>query len=385
MSVTGQLPEAGAARRLTRLEYTWVAIALLNYGAGLAWQSWENLGFRLVWIALAAAYGLFVLHADRALKLMFGLGAVAGLLMLLDATHVLRLWSDPVDAPPVMALMCLVLVWNIGRHQDALRSAEALSEQQRSLLEHQKRFIQDASHELRTPLTIARGHLELLGSRRGADHDLDVALEEMARLDGIIERLLLLAAAGQPDFLLFREVELEPLLEDVFMRWVDIAPRNWRLGTIPSGRLEMDPDRIRTALDALLENAVRHTEDHARIELRARSCADGGVILEVADRGGGVPAEALEQIFARFGRADPARSRSRGGVGLGLAIVDAIARAHGGSCSVQSLSSGAVFSITLPGFHPSATAVGQPDPGARPGSDPELVTPPGPPPLPATS
>jgi signal transduction histidine kinase len=328
-------------------------VALLNYGAAVIWQSWENMPFRVVWIVLVGAYGLFVLYSDRVLKVVFLVGVGTGFLMVLDANHVIHLWNNPVDAPPVMALMCLVLVWNIGRHQHALHDAELLSRQQSSLLERQERFVQDASHELRTPLTIARGHLELLRSHSGGDHDLDVALEEMTRLDGIIGRLLLLAAASQPDFIRFTDVDLEPLLEDVFVRWVDIAHRTWRLGSIPGGRIRVDPDRIRTALDALLENAVKHTDEHEVIELRAVLTWEGLLLLEVVDHGEGVPEEALGQIFARFARADPARGRSAGGVGLGLAIVDAIAKAHDGRCTVASGSSGSTFALELPGFVPA--------------------------------
>jgi signal transduction histidine kinase len=330
-----------------------VGAALLNYAAALMWQSWESTPFRVVWIGLVAAYGLFVLHSDRVLKVVFLVGVGTGSLMVLDARHVIHLWNNPVDAPPVMALMCLVLIWNIGRHQHALRDAELLSRQQSSLLERQERFVQDASHELRTPLTIARGHLELLRSHSGGDHDLDVALEEMTRLEGIIERLLLLAAASQPDFIRFSEVDLEPLLEDVFVRWVDIAPRTWRLGSVPRGRIRVDPDRIRTALDALLENAVKHTDEHDVIELGAVLTWEGRLVLEVADHGEGVPERALGQIFERFARADPARGRSAGGVGLGLAIVDAIAKAHDGRCTVESSPSGSTFSLELPGFAPA--------------------------------
>ena len=74
----------------------------------------------------------------------------------------------------------------------------------------------------------------------------------------------------------------------------------------------------------------------------------------VADRGGGIPAEAIERIFDRFARADSSRSRAQGGVGLGLAIVDAIARAHGGSCSAANRAGGgALFSLRFPGFLPA--------------------------------
>jgi signal transduction histidine kinase len=354
MSVIALPHSLRSTKRRAGLEHLWIGLALANYAAALIWQSWEGLPFRIVWVGLVAAYGLFVLRADPVLKVVFLLGAVAGTAMLVDALHIIHLWNNPVDAPPVMAVMCLVLVWNARRHQDALRHAGVWSAEQQSLLDRQERFVHDASHELRTPLTIARGHLELLRSRSGEDPDLNVALEEMSRLDGIIEQLLLLAAVGQPDFLRLSQVELEPLLEDVFVRWVDIAPRAWRLGAIPSGRIAIDPDRIRTALDTLLENAVKYTEAHDAIELRARLGDDDVVILEVADQGQGVPAEALQRIFERFGRADPARGRAVGGVGLGLAIVDAIAKRHNGRCTVQSSSMGSVFALELPRFVPVA-------------------------------
>jgi len=76
------------------------------------------------------------------------------------------------------------------------------------------------------------------------------------------------------------------------------------------------------------------------------------VVLEVEDEGCGIEADSLRHIFERFARADPARSRTHGGVGLGLAIVDAIAKAHGGTCAVRSARNGTTFSLRLPGFSP---------------------------------
>ena len=110
---------------------------------------------------------------------------------------------------------------------------------------------------------------------------------------------------------------------------------------------------MRIALDALLENAVKYTEPHETIELRATGLGDD-LVIEVADEGRGVPADALSRIFERFGRADDARTRTNGGVGLGLSIVDAIARAHGGTCTVSARSRGTVFVLRLPGFRPSS-------------------------------
>ena len=168
------------------------------------------------------------------------------------------------------------------------------------------------------------------------------------RINAIVERLLVLAAADQPDFLCVEQVELEPFLEDVFMRWSEVAPRAWRLGPLVHARLVVDRDRVRIALDALLENAVKYTGERDAIELRARGDQSGRILIEVEDEGCGINDEALGRIFDRFARADAARTRASGGVGLGLAIVDAIAKRHGGSCTVRSTPHGSAFALALP-------------------------------------
>ncbi|MGZ4388659.1 MAG: sensor histidine kinase, partial [Gaiellaceae bacterium] len=122
---------------------------------------------------------------------------------------------------------------------------------------------------------------------------------------------------------------------------------------------------LRSALDALLENAVKYTEPGESIELRSRAEAEGVVAIEVADGGRGVPPEAVGRIFERFARADAARTRATGGVGLGLAIVDAIAKAHGGRCSVYSDDEGATFALRLPDFR-SEPAPAPPQPAPLP-------------------
>ena len=211
------------------------------------------------------------------------------------------------------------MAWHARRGAHALSAAEQRAEESRSLLERQERFILDASHELRTPATIARGHLELLRRQVGPAPELDVALDELARMDAILERLFVLAEADQPDFVITTEVDLEPLLEDIFMRWSEVAPRAWRLGPLVQGRLLVDVGRLRTALDALLENAVKYSEPRTAIELRALYEGGGRVSIEVEDEGCGIPEPALERIFDRFARADPAPHaigrRRRAGVG----------------------------------------------------------------------
>jgi signal transduction histidine kinase len=336
----------GTVLRRYRVELLWAAFAAVNYLAMIAWPSWETIPFHFVWISLTLLYGFRVWPIRMTMTILGTVMALTGASIMLDAFRGIQLWGELFEVP-LMAAMFLAMVWHARRRVEAQRIAEGRAEEHRSTLERQERFIHDASHELRTPVTIARGHLELLADH-GQTTELDVALDELRRIDALIERLLVLAAADQPDFLQVDEVEVEPFLEDVFMRWSEVAPRAWRLGPLVCASLFVDPDRLRAALDALLENAVKYTREQDAIELRARRAAGGQVLIEVEDEGCGVDEQALARIFDRFARADAARTRSTGGVGLGLAIVDAIAKAHGGRCTVRNTGHGSVFALELP-------------------------------------
>jgi signal transduction histidine kinase len=342
--------------RRYRVELLWAAFAAANYAAMIAWPSWETIPFHFVWISLTLLYGFRVWPMGATLFVLAIVMTLTGGSIMLDAFRGIQLWGELTEVP-LMAAMFLAMVWHARRRVDALVVAEAEAEERRAMLESQERFIHNASHELRTPLTIARGHLELL-SDQGLAGELEIALDELGRMDGIIERLLLLAAADQPDFLQIEGVELEPFLEDVFMRWSEVAPRAWRLGPLAPGKLLVDPERLRTALDALLENAIKYTDEYDAIELRARIAGPSQVLIVVEDEGCGVQEEALTRIFERFARADAARTRSTGGVGLGLAIVDAIAKAHGGRCMVHNTGHGSIFALQLPAAPPVRASTG---------------------------
>jgi signal transduction histidine kinase len=345
--------------RRYRVELLWLAFAAANYAAMIAWPSWETIPFHFVWISLTLLYGFRVWPMTATLIVLAGVMIATGASIGLDAFHGLQLWGELFEVP-LMAAMFLAMVWHARRRVEAQAIAEGRAEDRHSLLTRQERFIHDASHELRTPVTIARGHLELLRAHGEDAPELDVALDELARIDAIVERLLVLATADQPDFLLTGGVELEPFLEEVFVRWTEVAPRAWRLGPLVAGRASVDVERLRTALDALLENAVKFTGQHAAIELRSRYDGAGQVVIEVEDEGCGVPEDALQRIFDRFARVDAARTRSAGGVGLGLAIVDAIAKGHGGRCTVSSTPHGSIFALYLPGFVPAASRLAAP-------------------------
>jgi signal transduction histidine kinase len=150
-------------------------------------------------------------------------------------------------------------------------------------------------------------------------------------------------------------VDVEELIEESGRRWSVTAPRRWEVRVDAPGVVDADRERIRFALDALVENAVKFTGEGERVAILARA-DDGQVILEVSDGGMGISADEQDRIFDRFARVDDGRARGTGGTGLGLAIVKAIAEAHGGSVSVQSApGSGSTFLMRIPGFAPGYT------------------------------
>jgi signal transduction histidine kinase len=334
-------------RRVHPLDAAWVAFAVANAAAMVRWEAWETVPFHFIWVSLTLLYGLRVWRREATGAVLAAVAAVTGTLILIDIHHSTQEWSELTEVP-LMTAMFVAMVWHARRRQVALVAVERLADERASLLERQERFLHDASHELRTPVTVARGHLEMLDARDGPP-EVRVALDELGRMERLINGLLLLAKGDQPDFVVPCEIDVEPFLEDVFMRWSEVADRAWRLGPVPAGTLRADAEALRTALDALLDNAVKHTESPAAIELRART-RGRSLEIEVTDAGPGIPEEALGRIFDRFGRADPARGRDGGGVGLGLAIVDAIAKAHHGRCTVRTSHAGTTFCLVLPGF-----------------------------------
>jgi signal transduction histidine kinase len=335
------------------VEIGWAAFAVINLLAMIRWERWETIPFHFIWVSLTLVYGFRVWRSNStALTLGFVVVSTA-VLITLDAERGTQTWGELFEVP-LMSAMFLAMVWHARRRQDALGIAERHALQLESLLARQERFLHDASHELRTPVTIARGHLEVLGRTSSeAGPAVEVALDELGRMERILERLLLLARADQRDFIEREVIQLDHFLEDVFMRWSEVAPRAWRLGPLVRGTLHADPEQLRIALDALLENAVKYSEPGDAIELASRS-SGAEIAIEITDEGAGVPEEALALIFDRFTRIDPARTRAQGGVGLGLAIVDTIVKAHGGRSSVRRRGRGSVFVIHLPGFHASS-------------------------------
>ena len=216
-----------------------------------------------------------------------------------------------------------------------------------------RRFVADASHELRTPLAAVRAYAELFG--RGADRrpdDLERAMtgigRESERMTLLVEDLLLLARLDEGRPLERVPVELDEVVAEAVDAAVAVEPdRPVDLEAEPVVVLG-DRDRLRQVLDNLLSNVREHTPAGSPVRVRVGS-ENGLAVVEVADSGPGLTGDEAARVFERFYRSDTSRSRTTGGVGLGLSIVAAVTEAHGGAVTAHSTpGDGATFRITFP-------------------------------------
>ncbi|QWF20618.1 HAMP domain-containing histidine kinase [Nocardioides sp. LMS-CY] len=211
----------------------------------------------------------------------------------------------------------------------------------------QRQFLDDAGHELKTPLTVLRGHLELLDS----DNPADVAetrlllLDEIDRMSRLVGDLILLAKSDRPDFLRLRQVDLDGLTNDLVAKARGLGDRDWVVDEVAEAKVVADEQRLTQAVLQLADNAVKHTHAGDTIAIGS-SATPTQVRIWVRDTGPGVPPEDRELVFERFGRS--AVPPGDEGFGLGLSIVGAIVRAHGGTVAVEDADPpGARFVVTL--------------------------------------
>ena len=331
------------------VDVLWTIFALTNLDFIFMFPGWETIPFHLIWASLTLIYGF------RTWRLGPTLWVLSAVMVLTAAGIAVDVFagSEPVaelTEDPLLALMFLTMAWHAQRRLASVRSHREVSEHNARLLTAQRRFLQDAAHQLRTPITIALGHAELLASAVEGEQeseDIEVIIGELNRLRYISERLLLIAAAGDPAFLHPEPVALDRLIADLVRRWRPTADRSWRIAQLDQVTVQADRERLGLALDALLENAVRHTRDGDAIQLAViRDYPEMPARIIVADTGSGIPANQLPHIFDRFRSGDDGQPR---GTGLGLPLVRTVAKAHGGDVIVRSTyGRGSEFELTLP-------------------------------------
>ncbi|OUL22232.1 two-component sensor histidine kinase [Nostoc sp. RF31YmG] len=221
--------------------------------------------------------------------------------------------------------------------------------------EQEREFVSNVSHELRTPLTIVHGYLQSVLRRQNnltetQQEALETAASETERTIRLLQDLLDLARADS-GYLHFqmKSYVLNDLIEEVVVMAQKYSDR---LITIESTsypiEIKADYSRLKQALLNLIDNAIKYSEAGTPVSIKLNQIYDKAII-QVFDRGYGIPLQYQTRIFERFYRVDESRSQTTGGSGLGLSIVKTLVEAMGGSVSVQSkLGEGSVFTITLP-------------------------------------
>ena len=257
--------------RASRADIAWVVFIGLNLIAMRLIPAWQTVPFLIIWVSLTVMYGFRLWRlGSTVLTVTLVTVATGGLI----GWQVLRGQQDAeyLVEVPLLAIMFVAMVWHARRRQAALVEMKRVSEHNLRLLDQQRQFLQDASHELGTPITIALGHAELI-ERTAPDQatasDARVAVDELQRMRRLANRLLLLASTDTPGFLRLAPVDVAEFLAETLRRWSQ-TPRRWSLGDLAEAVVDADQDRLTVAIDALIENAVRHTSPGGRIELAAR-------------------------------------------------------------------------------------------------------------------
>ncbi|TXK16285.1 cell wall metabolism sensor histidine kinase WalK [Homoserinibacter sp. GY 40078] len=233
------------------------------------------------------------------------------------------------------------------------RAFNAMLDRLQRSFDTQRQLLDDVSHELRTPITIVRGHLELLdpdapGEVTTTRH---LAIEELDRMNGLVDDIALLVKTSRPDFLRREPTDVADLTEQVLRKARALSPAHeWGHAGSAHVSADLDPSRITQAWLQLAENAAKYAPAGTLISIGSvlvREQEGTAVELWVRDHGPGIPQHQLDWIFDRFARVEVGRGAE--GSGLGLSIVSAIAAAHGGRAYARNpTGGGARVAISLP-------------------------------------
>ena len=348
------------------IDLAWGVFAAANLIAIIIFERWETIPFHFIWISVTLLYGFRIWRTRPTFWVLAAVSVTTFAAIGLDVWR----HTEPIDElneVPLMAAMFAAMVWHARRSLAADTERARVAQENVRLLAAQRRFLQDASHQLKTPITIALGHAELMARELAGQErrDIEVVIGELTRLRGLSRRLLLIAAAEDPDFLHPEPVALDRYTMEVLRKWRPTADRRWSLGPLDPVVVEADRERLGLAVDALLENAVRHTAEGDSIRLSVLRSWDGETArMIVADGGEGILPAELDRIFERFRTGSQLRGTR--GTGLGLALVRAVARAHGGEVRVRSSpGKGSEFELVLPIVTPPPGPASGAAPGER--------------------
>ncbi|MEP7177769.1 MAG: HAMP domain-containing sensor histidine kinase [Pseudonocardiales bacterium] len=305
----------------------------------------ETIPYHLIWASFVFVYGLAPWSRAATWVTFFAITVVTGVPMVKDAAEGIIGWEECSEIV-LMAVIAALLVWHVHRHQAAQRRIAELLESEKVRANNRELATRFGSHELRTRLTVARGFTDLIrdsANDQRTKSDAELVLSELDKASILANNLMTLVRVD----LAFpqRPIRIDALIEAVVLRWATGVQRVWTKSS-SAGTIFADAERLEAAMDCLIENAVKFTDQHDSISIAAR-IEETDVVISVEDTGAGIPSEDLDHVTELFHISSNAGERA--GSGLGLPIVRAIVEARRGSLHItSSLGAGTRVTIRMP-------------------------------------
>ncbi|WP_310530381.1 HAMP domain-containing sensor histidine kinase [Nocardioides sp.] len=327
----------------------WMVFSLACVGLMTRLPGEETIPYHLGWVALGVAYGLNPWPIRWAIGAVVGYAVGSGLVLMgraVDGTIALEETAEI----PLMCVLAILMIWHVSRRQSALADLDLVRRQEATRAHRREHMARLVSHEIKTTLTIASGYLDLVMAKPRASEDradLEVARDELHRLSRASDRLLRMMRMQEEHAVAL--VDIDSLMRQTMERWSTVAERTWLFDT-RIGWAHTAPHRLRACLDTLIENSLRHTPPDGTIRLIGFHLGDH-TCLGVADSGPGLTrdkARAINEESLQLTDVD-ADERQHSEAGLGLSIVQEVARERGGHLVAgRSAEGGALLLMVLP-------------------------------------
>jgi signal transduction histidine kinase len=329
-------------------------VAFLVFAAACLILMWavpdqETVPYHVIFLTLTLLYGFTLWPPRRTLLLLLVVTVSTGFILVALATAGEIEWEETTEIV-LMPAIFLGMLWHSHRQLQARERAQTEANEQRELLDHERQFIQDTSHAIRTPVTVARGHVDLLAAQitdEQSREDLAVIADQLDRIAHLAATLMAIKELDHHGAERRELLDVADLAAGIARRWTKAVPRRWDLVTPPGAIAVVDEHSIELALNALIENAIKHTGQDDTVRLRVTREATS-VTIHVEDSGPGIPVAERALVFDRFWKGSGPKAVQ--GTGLGLALVRAVARSHDGTAQAgESSLGGADVSLSLPG------------------------------------
>lgn len=326
-----------------------MALAVGCLALMLMYPGGETVAYHVGWIGLGVAYALDPWPLRWASAAVVGYAVTTGAVLVDRALRGVIAWEETTEIP-LMAILVILMIWHANRRLAAFAALDRVHRRERTRAARREWMASLVSHEIKTTVTVAGGYLDLVAASTVEPRthaNTAVARDELHRLTRASERLIRMMGM-QEEFRLER-VDGDEFMQQLLERWSAVAERDWELD-VELGQMDCAPHRLRSCLDTLIENSLRHTGSEGRIRLVGRRVGDQ-VCVGVADSGSGFRLDQLKTINEHgVSTVKPlTEERRKPQSGLGLSIVHELAVERGGRLVAgRSAEGGALVLLVVP-------------------------------------